>query len=116
MTKLWRRTPKKQRVQAALTTQFLKAKHPPIQLIGLLRKAKVAVLPAHEYIPVPSNSPAAQQNVARRTALGGRVLTKDEHQLGADLRAQGCLYAERQYEVARFREEQAVLKEAQMHS
>lgn len=73
--KLWRRTQKKHRVQAALSAQFLKAKHPHISLIGLLRKAKVAVLPAHEYIPVPSNSPAAQQNVARRTALGGSVRT-----------------------------------------
>ena len=71
--KLWRRTPKKQRVQAALTAQFVNAKHPHISLIGLLRKAKVAVLPAHEYIPVPSNSPAAQQNAARRTALAGKV-------------------------------------------
>lgn len=49
--KLWRRTPKAKRVQAALTTQFRNAKHPHI---GLLRKAKVAVLPAHEYVPVPS--------------------------------------------------------------
>lgn len=71
--KLWRRTHKKYRVQAALATQFRNAKHPPIQLIGLLRKAKVAVLPAHEYIPVPSNSPAAQQNASRRAALAGKV-------------------------------------------
>lgn len=71
--KLWRRTPKKQRVQAALAIQFDNAKHPHISLIGLLRRAKVAVLPAHEYIPVPSTSPAAQQNVARRAALAGKV-------------------------------------------
>lgn len=71
--KLWRRTPKAKRVQAALATQFRNAKHPHISLIGLLRKAKVAVLPAHEYIPVPSNSPAAQQNASRRAALAGKV-------------------------------------------
>lgn len=71
--KLWCRTPKAKRVQAALTTQFRNAKHPHIDLIGLLRKAKVAVLPAHEYVPVPSNSPAAQQNAARRAALAGKV-------------------------------------------
>lgn len=44
--KLWRRTHKKYRVQAALTTQFRNAKHPHINLIGLLA-GKVQEVPVH---------------------------------------------------------------------
>lgn len=73
MPKLWRRTPKAQRNAAALANHFSRSKHPAVQLISLLQRAAVPVLYAHDYIRIPSSSPAAMLNASRRAALAGKV-------------------------------------------
>lgn len=73
MPKLWRRTPKAQRTAAALANHFSRSKYPAVQLINLLQRAAVPVLYAHDYIHIPSSSPAAMLNASRRAALAGKV-------------------------------------------
>ena len=73
MAKLWRRTPKDKRTTVALAGHFSRSKHPAVQLINLLQRAAVPVLYAHDYIRIPSSSPAAMLNASRRAALAGKV-------------------------------------------
>lgn len=54
---------------------------------ALLRRADTGVQFAHDYIPIPSSSPAALQTQARKQSLAGRVLSNDEHKAAAELRA-----------------------------
>lgn len=98
MPKLWRRTPKDKRVEVAATVAFVKAKYPIRSLIGLLRKAAVPVVEAHEYVP-----PAPKlRNLGRR-------LGPTEIVMGAELKREGVKYAARQpyLELARQRDKQA---------
>ena len=103
--KLWRRTPKKQRVQAALTTQFRNAKHPHVSLIGLLRKAKVPVVPAHEYSPEP-----------KLCNLGGRLLGPTEIKMHAELKREGIHYKAREPYMQLARERDKAMKEVPVES
>lgn len=49
----------------------------------LMRAEGTRVRYAHDHIPIPSESKAAMQNMARRAALAGRVLSKEEIKEGA---------------------------------
>ena len=49
MCKLWRRTPKVDRIPAALAAHFRAKPGVSINMVALLQRGAVPVVPAHEY-------------------------------------------------------------------
>ena len=105
MTKLWRRTPKANRAEEQLDRHFRNAKHPSIQLVGLLRKAKVPVVPAHEYSPEP-----------KVRNLDGRLLGPTEIRMHAELKREGIHYKAREPYMQLARERDKAMKEVPVES